>query len=78
MNPALFRLSRLTGRRRDAVVIAAALFAVMLPALAAMRPRVRQEVREPDIEKHDLVLVLDRSASMRARHPPLPAPSSTR
>ena len=70
MNPALFRLSRLTGRRRDAVVIAAALFAVMLPALAAMRPRVRQEVREPDIEKHDLVLVLDRSASMRARDIP--------
>ena len=67
LNPALFRLSRLTGRRRDALVILAALFAVVLPALAAMRPRVRQEVSEPDLERHDLVLVLDRSASMRAR-----------
>lgn len=61
------RRSRLTGRGRDAVVVAAAALAVLLLALAAARPRVSRTVREPEYERQDLVLMVDRSASMRAR-----------
>lgn len=61
------RLSRLTGRGRDAVVVVAGALAVGLLAVAALRPQIAWESREPEFERQDLVLILDRSASMRAR-----------
>ena len=61
------RLSRLTGRGRDALVVVAVALAVGLLALAALRPGVSWSAREPQYERQDLVLILDRSASMRAR-----------
>lgn len=64
------RLSRLGGRGRDLVVLVAAVLAVGLFALAALRPRLAWSAREPAYERRDLVLILDRSASMRARDVP--------
>lgn len=65
--PGLFRLSRLTGSGHEAAVLAAAVAAVVLPVIAAMRPRLASEAREPVFQRQDLVLILDRSASMHAR-----------
>jgi Ca-activated chloride channel family protein len=63
---AVQRLSRLTSARHDAVLLAAALAGLGLLVVAAMRPQVRVEARLPEYERQDLVVILDRSASMRA------------
>lgn len=65
-SPVMRRLSRLTPRRHDLVLLAATLGALALLALAAMRPQVKLAAREPEYERLDMVLVLDRSASMLA------------
>lgn len=59
-------LSRLSTSRRDAAALTCALVALGSLVLAAMRPQVFVEVRVPEFERKDLVLVLDRSISMRA------------
>lgn len=64
------RLSRATGRTRDAVSLAAALGAVGAITLALMRPQWLLERRTPDYERQDLILILDRSVSMRAQDIP--------
>ena len=61
------RLSRRSGRLRDVAVLLCGVLALACAAIALMRPQVRAERRTPTYEKRDLVLVLDRSVSMRAR-----------
>lgn len=59
-------LSRLTGWRRDVLVLLASLGAIGFLVLALMQPQVLLEVRMPEFSRQDLILILDRSASMRA------------
>lgn len=66
-SPVMRRLSRLTSRRHDAVLLAATLAALSFLVLAAMRPQVRIDGRVPEHERQDLILILDRSASMLAQ-----------
>ena len=58
--------SRLSTTRSDLLALAAALTALAALVLAAMRPQLLIEWRLPQFERRDLVLVLDRSVSMRA------------
>lgn len=67
---ALRVLSRLASGRRDALVLAAALLAPTALILAMMRPQLLLDRREPVYQPQDLVLILDRSASMRSRDIP--------
>ena len=60
----LARLAPLTGVRRDLAVLACATVAGIALVFAAARPQV--VTRIPEYERIDLILVLDRSASMRA------------
>src|ERR671924_376100 len=60
-------LSRMTTRRRDALTLVAALLAVTFVTLALMRPQIVREQRTPEHGRTDLIVVLDRSVSMRAR-----------
>jgi len=63
-------LSRRTTAGRDVAVLGLSLLAVGLLAGALMRPQVRWERRTATFERRDLVLILDRSISMRARDIP--------
>lgn len=58
--------SRLSGTRGDLVALAVALVALAALVLAAMRPQLLVAWQLPEFERRDLVLVLDRSVSMRA------------
>ena len=58
-----------TGRN-DIVVLVAACIAVTTIVLAVMRPQLYLDRSLPEYEKQDLVLILDRSASMQARDVP--------
>lgn len=60
------RLSRASTRTRDWIALGAALTAVAALTLALMRPQLLTERRVPDYEREDLILILDRSVSMRA------------
>jgi Ca-activated chloride channel family protein len=60
-------LSRRTTWRRNAAVLAASLAAASAIVFALMRPQVLRAERVPEYEREDLVIVLDRSVSMRAR-----------
>src|SRR4051812_11035888 len=60
------RLSRLSSGTRDAVALAAVLLAVVSLTLALMRPQLLLKLRDPEFAREDLILILDRSASMRA------------
>lgn len=64
--PSLRSLSRLSSARRDGIALVAGLAALGSLALAAMRPQIFIETRVPEYERQDLVLILDRSVSMRA------------
>jgi Ca-activated chloride channel family protein len=64
--PRFWRLSRRTGSRRRAAVLATAICAVAALAFALVRPQMLLAQRIPDYERQDLVIMLDRSASMRA------------
>ncbi len=59
--------SRRSTWRGDAFVLCLAVMAAGLLALALMRPQVLLERRTPEYERQDLVLILDRSVSMKAR-----------
>ena len=58
--------SRLSTPRTDLAALALALLALTALVVAAMRPQMLTEWRLPDVERRDLILVLDRSVSMRA------------
>lgn len=59
-------LSHISTRTRDWMSLAAALVAVASVTLALMRPQILLEWRLPEYEREDLILILDRSVSMRA------------
>ena len=60
-------LSRLSTFRQDVMILSAALLATLAVVLAVMRPQLFIDRVLPEYERQDLVLVLDRSASMHAR-----------
>lgn len=62
--PGLERLSSVAGLRHDATVLMLVTIAVVALVVAAMRPQL--VLRAPEYESRDLLLVLDRSASMQA------------
>jgi Ca-activated chloride channel family protein len=59
-------VSRFSTRKRDGLSLAAALIGVAAVTLALMRPQLMLERQVPEYEREDLILILDRSASMRA------------
>jgi Ca-activated chloride channel family protein len=59
--------SRLSTGRTDLLALALALLTFTALVVAAMRPQLLYEWRLPEFERRDLLLVLDRSVSMRAR-----------
>jgi Ca-activated chloride channel family protein len=59
-------LSRRSTQRRDVAVLVLASTAMGLVAAALVRPQVLLELRTPEFEQQDLILILDRSVSMRA------------
>lgn len=59
-------LSRRTSGARRAAVLASAVCAVAALAFALIRPQLLFAQRIPEYERQDLVIMLDRSASMRA------------
>jgi Ca-activated chloride channel family protein len=61
------RHSRRTTAVRDVAVLGLSVLAVTLLIAAMMRPQVRLKRQRPVFDQRDLVLVLDRSISMRAR-----------
>ena len=67
VQPRFRSLSRRSTWRRDAVVLVLASSAAALLALTLMRPQVLLERRTAEFERQDLILILDRSVSMRAR-----------
>lgn len=58
--------SRLPTVRADLVALAFALVTLAALVFAAMRPQLLIQSRLPEFERRDLILVLDRSVSMRA------------
>jgi Ca-activated chloride channel family protein len=58
--------SRLSTAPGDALALLSALVTLAALVVAAMRPQLLLEWRLPEFERRDLVLVLDRSVSMRA------------
>ncbi len=67
----LARRSRLSGRARERLALAIAVVAITAIVVALMRPQLLLERRTPEYEREDLVIILDRSASMKAEdiHP---------
>jgi len=65
--PRFAALSRRTGRGRDGAVLAAGLLTAGALSMALMRPQAPLTRRVPQYRRQDLVIVLDRSASMQAR-----------
>ena len=60
-------LSRRSTPGHDATVLMLGLVMVVLLTAAMVRPQVLLALRTPEFERQDLILVLDRSVSMRAR-----------
>jgi Ca-activated chloride channel family protein len=60
-------LSHRTGAARDRAVLAAGLLTAGSLSLALMRPQAPVTRRFPEYERQDLIIMLDRSASMKAR-----------
>ena len=61
------RHSRRTTALRDVGVLTLTIVAIALLTTAMMRPQIRRERHRPLFDRRDLVLILDRSVSMRAR-----------
>lgn len=59
--------SRLTSSVRDVLTLVCATVAVAAAALALLRPQWLTDTALPEFEREDLVVILDHSASMRAR-----------
>jgi Ca-activated chloride channel homolog len=72
VEPRFAGLSRRSGRGREATVLVMGLLAAGALVFAAVRPQVRLTQRVPEFERQDLIILLDRSASMRA-HDILPS-----
>jgi Ca-activated chloride channel family protein len=68
--PHVQALSRLSTPAHDRCALGFALLAIVFVTLALMRPQIMVERRAPDYERTDLIIVLDRSASMWARDVP--------
>jgi len=68
--PRFAGLSRRSSRVREAGVLIAGVLVAGSIAVAAMRPQATVTHRFPEYERADLIVVLDRSASMRARDIP--------
>jgi len=66
ISPVLQALSRLRSARRDRAALVASLVALAALVLALTRPQLYVQLRVPEYERRDLVLLLDRSASMWA------------
>ncbi|MGE5244660.1 MAG: vWA domain-containing protein [Betaproteobacteria bacterium] len=64
--PRLARLSRRTTWAREAGVLGLSIVAAGALVFALLRPQVLLAQRTPEIERQDLIVMLDRSASMRA------------
>ena len=62
--------SRRTTAWHDVFTLVLALLTVICLAAAMMRPQIKWERRTPTFEHQDLVLILDRSVSMRAQDVP--------
>jgi Ca-activated chloride channel family protein len=60
------QLSRRSTRPREFAVLALTLLAAAALVFALLRPQVLLAARIPEIERQDLIVMLDRSASMRA------------
>jgi Ca-activated chloride channel family protein len=65
--PRFLALSRRTRARTRAAMLAAALTFAGAMVFALARPQVLVAARNPEFERQDLIIVLDRSVSMRAR-----------
>jgi Ca-activated chloride channel family protein len=65
--PRFLALSRRSRARTRAAMLAAALTCAGAMVFALARPQIIVEAREPQFERQDLIIVLDRSVSMRAR-----------
>jgi Ca-activated chloride channel homolog len=66
VTPRFARLSRRSTRLRELGVLAVTLLAGGALLFALVRPQVLLAQRTPELERQDLILLLDRSASMRA------------
>jgi len=64
--PRFLALSRRTRARTRAVVLATAVTCASAMVFALARPQVIVAARNPEFERQDLIIVLDRSVSMRA------------
>ena len=60
-------LSRRSSWRGDLLMLVLGMTATGLLGLALMRPQLLLERRTPEFERQDLILILDRSVSMKAR-----------
>lgn len=67
IDPRFASLSRRSGWPRDAAVLAFGAIAASAIVFALMRPQILLAARVPDYERQDLIVMLDRSVSMRAR-----------
>jgi Ca-activated chloride channel family protein len=67
IQPRFAAASRRSGALSDARTTLIACTAIALLVGAAARPQLLREAREPEYERQDLVILLDRSASMHAR-----------
>ncbi len=65
--PRFLALSRRTHARTRAAMLAAAVTFAGAMVFALARPQVLVATRNPEFERQDLIIVLDRSVSMRAR-----------
>src|SRR5688500_13939675 len=65
--PRFTRLSRRSAALREATVVVLSLVAAGALIVALMRPQMLLAQLEPQIERQDLIVMLDRSASMPAR-----------
>lgn len=65
--PRFGRLSRRSTSFREIGVLLMTLLAGAAIVFSLMRPQVLLAQREPELERQDLIVILDRSASMRAR-----------
>src|SRR5262245_16173727 len=65
--PRFAGLSRRSASARDITVLVAGLLAAGALAAALVRPQALLTLRIPDVERQDLIIILDRSASMQAR-----------
>ncbi|MEO5895126.1 MAG: VWA domain-containing protein [Vicinamibacterales bacterium] len=66
VDPRFRSLSRRSGWPREAAVLTVMLFTAGAMVFALMQPQAMLTRRTPEYERQDLVLMLDRSASMRA------------